>query len=72
MADSNNVIFIFSQQQMQERIRILGKETKFGTVVVNGTRRTYTDIVKSMSNVKFSDSYKLIEGNLNDIKYTEP
>lgn len=72
MADSNNVIFIFSQQQMQERIRILGKETKFGTVVVNGTRKTYTDIVKSMSNLKFSDSYKLIEGNLNDIKYTEP
>lgn len=72
MASSNKVIFIFSQQQMQEIKQIMGKEARFGTVIVNGTRKTYTDIVKSMDTVKFSDSYKLIEGDINYIKYTEP
>lgn len=67
----NNVIFIFSQQQMEQIKKIVGKEAKFGTVVVNGTRKTYTDIVKSMKDIKFSDSYKLIEGDINNIKYTE-
>lgn len=71
-ASSNNVIFIFSQQQMEEIKKIVGKDARFGTVVVNGARRTYTDIVKSMDNLKFSDAYKLIEGDINSIKYTEP
>lgn len=57
---------------MEQRKQIEGKNTSFGTVIVNGTKRTYTDIVLSMDAVAFSDAQKLIEGDIRKIKHEPP
>lgn len=72
MADLYNRVFIFSQEQMKQKRKIEGKNTSFGTVIVNGVKKTYTDIVTDIKDVSFSDAQKLIEGDIRKIKYTEP
>lgn len=72
MADMYNRVFIFSREQMEQKKKIEGREVQFGTVIVNGTKRIYTDIVLNMNSVKFSDSQKLIEGDIRKIRYVEP
>lgn len=72
MADIYNRIFIFSKEQMEQKKSIEGKNAVFGTVIVNGAKRTYTDIVLSMDSVAFSDAQKLIEGDIRKIRYDSP
>jgi len=73
--DLYNRFFVFSQQQMDLRISIekkTGKNPKFGTVIVNGTPKVYTDIVASMNQVRFADSIIVTSGDIRKIKYTQP
>lgn len=74
MSDLYNRYFIFSQQQMNLRIDIeskLGVKPKFGTVIVNGSPKIFTDILVDMSTSRFGDSKILITGDIRKIKYTE-
>lgn len=50
----------------------LGKQIKFGTVVVNGVKKEYTDIVIDPNKSKFSDAVIVTHGDIRKIKYTEP
>lgn len=70
--DMYNRIFVFSQQQMNQRKAIEGSNVQFGTVYVNGIPKKYTDMVISMDQVPFADAKKLIEGDFRSIRYTEP
>lgn len=67
--------FIFSKKQMDTRISIEGKTNpnlKFGTVVVGGVSKIYTDIITDMKNVRYGDSILLIKGDIRTISFTEP
>lgn len=75
MTDMYYRIFIFSREQAEQKKSIdnkMGKLSKLGTVVVNGVAKSYTDIVANMSQVKYSDSIKVAEGDIRKIKYTSP
>lgn len=72
MADLYNRIFIFSKEQMEQKKKIEGKNASFGSVIVNGSKRVYTDIVLSMDSVSFSDAQKLIEGDMRKIRHEPP
>ena len=73
MADkSYDRIFIFSQEQMDLKKRVEGNRCKFGTVVVNGSKKIYTDIVKNMSRVQYGDAKVIIQGDIRKIKYFPP
>lgn len=69
--DMYHRIFVFSSEQMAQKKKIEGKNASFGTVIVNGANKTYTDIVVDMSKAK-ADAQKLIEGDIRKIRYTEP
>jgi len=43
MVDIYNRIFIFSKEQMNKKKEIEGKNAKFGTVVVKGSSKVYTE-----------------------------
>ena len=68
-------IFIFSQTQMDKMMEIEKKRGSvspvFGTVVVRGTRKVYTDIVTDRKHIRYPDSRILIEGDIRSIKHTE-
>lgn len=67
--------FVFSKEQHDKRIEIenkMGKKPRFGTVIVNGASKVYTDIVTNMSKCKYPDSILLIEGDIRRIKHTNP
>lgn len=68
--------FIFSKEQKENRITIEttngGKKPTFGTVVVNGIRKEYTDIVTSVDNIRWPDYKVLTSGDIRKISYTEP
>jgi hypothetical protein len=68
--------FVFSQKQYDMRMEVenkkLGQKPKFGTVVVNGSPKVFTEIVRDMNNCKFSDAIVLTSGDIRKIKYTEP
>jgi hypothetical protein len=68
--------FIFSREQMEHRISVEtangGSTPKFGSVIVNGIPKTYTDIVVSMDKARYSDSTLLVRGDIRTIKYTQP
>jgi hypothetical protein len=49
-----------------------GKKPKFGTVIVNGVPKTYTDVILSMDKARFSDTTLLVRGDIRTIKFTEP
>lgn len=73
MADkSYDRIFIFSQEQMDTKKRVEGPRSKFGTVIVGGSPKTYTDIVKSMSKVQYGDAKVIIQGDIRTIRYFPP
>lgn len=67
--------FIFSQQQMDLKTEIEkkknGKPPKFGTVIVNGTPKVFTDIILNIGDCKFSDAIPLVSGDIRRIKYKE-
>lgn len=67
--------FLFSQEQKNMRLKVesnLGKKVTFGTVVVNGVKKEYTDIVIDPNKSKFSDAVIVIQGDIRKIRYTEP
>lgn len=68
-------IFIFSQTQMDKLMEIEKKRGSvapvFGTVIVRGTKKTYTDIVTDRKYIRYPDSRILIEGDIRSIKHTK-
>lgn len=67
--------FVFSKEQMKKRKSIeeqMGRTPKFGTVIVNGVSRIYTDMVTSMDKCRYADSILVTEGDIRRIKYTNP
>lgn len=73
--DRNYRVFIFSQTQHDQIIKLEtqlnGVKPTFGQVIVNGTPKVYTAIVKSRSNLRYPDSKILIDGDITTIKYTK-
>ena len=68
-------IFIFSQTQMDQMMEMekrRGNVTPiFASVIVNGVKKTYTDIVTDRRNIRYPDSRVLIEGDIRSIKHTK-
>ena len=74
-ADMYNRIFVYSAQQAAALKQINeknGDRYHLGTVIVNGAEKQFTSIVRDMSEVKYSDAKKLIEGDIRHIKYKSP
>lgn len=68
-------VFIFSREQQEQKIAVdkkMGRKTVFGTVLVNGVPKTYTDILTSMSNAKFADSIEVTSGDIRKIRFEKP
>lgn len=65
-------IFIFSKEQMKRKKEIEGKNAKFGTVIVAGSSKTYTAIVRKITPNLPSDYQILISGDIRKIKYFPP
>lgn len=67
--------FVFSNTQMQRMIDLQkqrgGIAPKFGTVLVNGVPKVYTDIVVSTSKLRYADSKIVTSGDIRTIKYTK-
>ena len=66
--------WIYSRTQMEKIISAnekAGRPTPtFGTVIVNGVHKIYTDKITDMSHAPFADSILLIKGDERKIKYT--
>lgn len=72
MVDIYNRIFIFSKQQMDKKKSIEGKNAKFGTVVVKGSSKVYTDIIRKITPNLPSDYEIITSGDIRKIKYFPP
>lgn len=72
MADIYERIFIFSKEQMKRKKDIEGKNAKFGTVIVKGSSKIYTEIVRRISPSLPSDYEIVIIGDIRKIKYFPP
>lgn len=68
-------VFVFSQTQMDQIMEIEKKNGRvapvFGTVIVNGVKKTYTAILTNRKNIRYPDSRVLIEGDIRSIKHTK-
>ena len=68
-------VFIFSQTQMDQIMEIERKNGHvapvFGSVIVNGVKKTYTSILTSRKGIRYPDSRVLIEGDIRSIKHTK-
>lgn len=67
--DIYNRIFIFSKEQMKRKKEIEGKNARFGTVIVKGSSKTYTEIVRNLNGNLPSDYEIIISGDIRKIKY---
>jgi len=72
MVDIYNRIFIFSKEQMNKKKEIEGKNAKFGTVVVKGSSKVYTEIVRKINSNLPSDYEIVTSGDIRKIKYFPP
>ena len=70
--DIYNRIFIFSKEQMKRKKEIEGKNAKFGTVIVKGSSKIYTEIVRNINSSLPSDYEIIISGDIRKIKYFPP
>ena len=70
--DIYNRIFIFSKEQMKRKKEIEGKNARFGTVIVKGSSKTYTEIVRNLNGNLPSDYEIIISGDIRKIKYFPP
>ncbi len=70
--DIYNRIFIFSKEQMKRKQEIEGKNAKFGTVIVKGSSKIYTEIVRKLNPSLPSDYEIVISGDIRKIKYFPP
>ena len=68
--------FIFSNKQMQDRIDIEtskgGKKPSFGTVIVKGVPKIFTEILTVGSKSRYADARTLITGDIRSIRYNDP
>ena len=68
-------VFIFSQTQMDQMMEMEKRRgvvsPVFGTVIVNGVKKIYTDILTNRNNIRYPDSRILIEGDIRSIKHTK-
>ncbi len=63
--------FVYSSEEEALRQKLYGQNVSFGTVVVRGTPKRYTSIVKDLNDSK-PDAIVVIEGDIRKIKYTHP
>lgn len=70
--DIYNRIFIFSKEQMDRKKKIEGKNAKFGTVVVKGSHKVYTEIIRRITPNLPSDYEIITSGDIRKIKYFPP
>lgn len=70
--DIYNRIFIFSKEQMKRKKEIEGKNAKFGTVIVKGSSKPYTEIIRSINPNLPSDYEIITSGDIRKIKYFPP
>ena len=68
--------FVYSPTQQEDILKIESSSSinkyKFGTVVVNGVNKIYTEIVTDMSKAKYKDAVLVTKGDIRRIKFTEP
>ena len=68
------VYFLYSEQQQKERSEIDKKMSRVftpGSVIVNGTKRIFTELSKSSSN-RYPDCKIVAEGMKSKMMYTPP
>ena len=70
--DIYNRIFIFSKEQMKRKKEIEGKNARFGTVIVKGSSKIYTEIVRNLNGNLPSDYEIIVSGDIRKIKYFPP
>lgn len=69
------VYFLYSEEQFKEKNEILlktGKAFEVGTVVINGTRKKFTQISTKSTIPRFIDTKIIAQGYLDTFTYTEP
>ena len=70
--------FVFSKTQQEAILSVekgrMSKSQKFnfGTVVVNGVPKVYTEIVTSMERCKYPDAILIAKGDIRKMKFTNP
>ncbi len=67
--------FIYSKEQFDEQTAILAKRNKRfvpGIVVVNGSRKQFTQISSTASIPRFIDAQIVAEGEERNFKYEKP
>lgn len=75
MGDMYHRVFIYSAQQERELKEIhnkAGNKYHLGTVIVNGSEKRYTSVVRNRSESQYADARVLIEGDIRHIKHTSP
>ena len=76
MVSTSYVYFVYSGEQIKEKNSILAphnKKFKCGTVVVNGQRKQFTQIVTSLGQMsRYVDTRIICEGILADFTYNNP
>lgn len=75
MANSNYVYFLYSEEQIVEKNKILEKQNKVfnpGTVVANGVRKQYTQKSSSSTMSRFFDCKVVAEGYEDQFVYEAP
>ena len=68
--------FVYSRQQMREITDIEtsagNAKPKFGTVIVKGVSKQYTEILPPGRESRYPDARILVTGDMRAIKYTDP
>lgn len=67
--------FLFSKSQLDMRIELekkMSRKFKPGTVIVNGVKKQYTEIVTDPKNSRYPDAVVVAYGNKKDMKYYDP
>ena len=76
MTNTTYVYFVYSGEQIKEKNEVLkNRKKKFicGTVVVNGQRKQFSQIVTSISQMsRYVDTKVVCEGILGDFTYNKP
>lgn len=67
--------FLYSSTYVKERMAIdkkMGKEFECGTVVVNGTKKEYSNLSNKPTLANYSDVRIIAEGVTEMMRYTKP
>jgi len=76
MVSTTYVYFVYSGEQIKEKNNILAsqnKKFKCGTVVVNGQRKQFTQVVSSLNQMsRYVDTKIVCEGIYGDFTFTNP